>query len=86
MRFEASRDIAWAALAAWLGGRDDHDDGDWRVLRSLALVMDVGVGDFRHMGAATSDELVSMGLRVVFWVDISAVQEELIGPVDGKVV
>ena len=32
-------------------------------------MMDVGIGDFEHKGAATSDGLVSMGRRVAFCLD-----------------
>ena len=46
----------------------------------------VGAGDFERKGAATSDGLVSLGLRVVFCAAISAVQEESMGPVEATVV
>jgi hypothetical protein len=42
--------------------------------------------DFEHKGAATSDGLVRVGLRVVFCVAISAAQEESMGPVEATVV
>ena len=86
MRLAACGDMARGALAAWLGGRDGPDDGDWSVLRWRAVVMDVGAGGFEHKGVATSDGLVSMGLRVAFCLDISGVQEESIGLVDASVV
>jgi hypothetical protein len=56
------------------------------VLRSRAVVMDVGAGDFEHKGVATSDGLVSMGLRVAFCLDISGVQEESSRPVEARAV
>ena len=86
MRFAACGDMARGALAAWLGGRDGLDDGDCSVLRSRAVVMDVGAGDFEHKGVATSDGLVSMGLRVGFCLDISGVQEESSRPVEARIV
>jgi len=46
------------------------------VLKSRAVVVGVGAGGFEHKGVATSDGLVSMGLRVGFCLDISGVQEE----------
>ena len=87
MRFAACWDIAWAAFTAWLGGRHPHEAGDCRVVRWSAGVRDVGAADFEHKGAApTSDGLVSVGLRVVFCVAISAAQEESMGPVEANVV
>ena len=87
MRFAACGDMARGALAAWLGGRDGPDDGDCSVLRSRAVVMDVGAGDFEHRGAATRDGLPGMSVRVVFCLDIvGGVQEESIGLVDASVV
>jgi hypothetical protein len=56
------------------------------VLRSRAVGMDVGAGDFEHKGVATSDGLVSMSLRVAFCLDISGVQEESSRPVEARVV
>ena len=47
---------------------------------------EVGAGDLEHEGAATSDGLVGMGLRVVFCIVIGGVQEESIGAVDASVV
>ena len=55
-------------------------------LRSRAGVREVGAGDFEHKGAATSDGLVGMSLRVVFCIVISGVQEESMGPVEASVV
>ena len=49
-------------------------------------VMDVGVGDFEHKGAVTSDELVSVGLRVALRIVIGGVQEESKSPVEALVV
>ena len=49
-------------------------------------VMDVGAGDFGHKGAATREGLAGVSMRVVFWVDISGVQEESIRLVDTSVV
>lgn len=86
MWLAACGDMAREALAAWLGGRDGPDDGDWSVLRSRAVVMDVGASDFEHKGVATSDGLVSLGLRVGFCLDISGVQEESSRPVEARVV
>jgi len=48
--------------------------------------MDVGIGDFEHKGAATSDGLVSIGRRVAFCLDITGVQEESSRPVEARVV
>jgi hypothetical protein len=48
-------------------------------------VQEVGAGDFGHKGSATSDGVVSVGLRVDLCVVIGGVQEELIGSVDAKV-
>jgi len=76
MRLAACGGMARGALAVWLRGRDDPDDGDWSVLKSRAVVVGVGAGGFEHKGVATSDGLVSMGLRVGFCLDISGVQEE----------
>ena len=56
------------------------------MLRSRAVVMDVGASDFEHKGVATSDGLVSLGLRVGFCLDISGVQEESSRPVEARVV
>ena len=56
------------------------------MVRSNAGVREVGAGDFEHKGAATRDGLVGVSMRVVFWVDISGVQEESIGLVDASVV
>ena len=56
------------------------------MVRSSAGVREVGAGDFEHKGAATSDGLVSVGLRVDLRIVIGGVQEESIGPVDARVV
>ncbi len=49
-------------------------------------VMDVGAGDFEHKGAATSDGLVSLGLRVDLRIVIGGVQEESSRPVEARAV
>ena len=78
--------MARGALAAWLGGRDGPEDGEWSVLRSRAVVMDVGAGDFEHRGTVTRDGLVSLGLRVDVRIVIGRVQEESMGLVEASVV
>src|SRR5271167_1315849 len=67
----------------WQGEPWQHG---WEVETGPAMVMDVGAGDFEHKGVATSDGLVSMGLRVAFCLDISGVQEESSRPVEARVV
>jgi len=47
---------------------------------------DVGAGDMGYKGAATSNGLVSVGLRVALHTVIGGVQEESIGSVDARVV
>ena len=42
--------------------------------------------DFEHKGGATSDGLVSLGLRVDLRIVIGVVQEESMGPVEAIVV
>jgi hypothetical protein len=86
MRFEAWRDIAWAALAAWMGQGHGAEDGDCRVVRSNAGVRKVGAGDFEHKNAGTRDGVVGMSMGVDFCIVIGGVQEESIGLVDAKVV
>ena len=76
MRQAASGDRAGVTLAAWLGGREGHEDRDWSALRSRAVMIDLRMGDFQHKGAATIDGLVSMGQGVGFCLDIIGSQEE----------
>ena len=73
-------------MAAWLRGRDGHEDGDWSALRSTAVMIDLGIGDFQHKGAATIDGLVSMGRGVGFCLETIGVQEESSRPVEARVV
>ena len=86
MQLEGWRDIGWGVLAACWGGRHHHEDGDCRAVRSGAGVRDVDAMDFEHKGAATSDGLVSLGLRVDLRIVIGVAQEESMGPVEASAV
>ena len=70
----------------WMGHGARYESRDCRVVRSSAGVRGVGAGDFEHKGTATSDGLVSVGLRVDLRIVTGGVHEELIGPVDADVV
>ena len=73
-------------MAAGLVGRQRHEDGDCRVVGSRTGGQWCGVGDFEHKGAATSDGLVGLGLRVGLRIVIGGVQEESIGLAEDRVV
>ena len=79
--------MAWAGLAAWLGGGHRHEEEECGLFRLMAEVREVGARYFEHRDAATGDGLVGMGVRVVFCLDIvGGVQEESTGLVDASVV
>ena len=45
--------MAWAGLAAWLGGGHRHEDEECGLFRLMAEVREVGARYFEHRDAAT---------------------------------